>query len=190
MYPGDMIKPLLAPAFALLLTAACGTPWTVVRQASPDPFAGKPDLIVEPLHFDSTQVGEKSEKEYAAGKQPDEQASWQADKQGMSERFEAGLMSEGEGTLHVGGPGGATVRPIVTFIEPGFYAYVASHPSEVDISVMVLDAAGNVADEITAKVVVGASMTDPASGTRLRQAAERLGKIVAQYLKTRVVPGG
>jgi hypothetical protein len=187
------MRKLTRPALAVLLSTlsfACGHPWTVIRQANPDPFVGRPDLLVEPLHFENTQVGEKSEAQYAAEKQPQEQDSWKADKQGMSERFEAGLMSEGEGALHVGGAGGARVRPIVTFIEPGFYAYVASHPSQVEMDVQILDANGQVQDEIGVKVAVAASMTDPASGSRLRQAAERLGRIIAQYLKTRVVPGG
>jgi hypothetical protein len=184
------MRPLIVPGVLLVvLSTACGVPWTVVRQAAPDPFVGHGQFMVEHLHFEQTRVGDKSEAEYAAGKQPEEQQSWQADKDAMADQFAAGLASEGEGVVQVGGPGGSIVRPTVTFIEPGFYVGVASHPSEVDMDVQVLDPQGRLEDEIAIRVVVPASMTNPASGSRLRQAAERLGEIAAKYLKTRVAPG-
>jgi hypothetical protein len=187
------MRRLVLPALSLLsllsLLSACGgVPWTVVRQAAPDPFVGQGQFAVEHLHFEQTRVGDKAEADYAASKEPEQQQSWQADKDAMAAQFLAGLSSEGEGVVSVGGPGGAIVRPIVTFIEPGFYVGVAAHPSEVDMDIQVLDAQGQLRDEISVSVIVGASMTNPASGSRLRDAAERLGEITARYLKTRVVP--
>jgi hypothetical protein len=188
-----MRTPLLAAvpalAIAVLSSAACGgVPWTVMRQAAPDPFVGHGQFTVERLHFEQTRIGGKTEAEYAADKQPEEQQSWQADKDAMSEQFASGLASEGEGVVTEVAQGGAIVRPTVSFIEPGFYAGVAAHPTEVDLDVQILDPQGNVQDVIGIRVVVGASLTNPASGSRLRQAAARLGEITAQYLKTRVAP--
>src|SRR5215472_13290260 len=90
---------LLALAIPLALIAGCGPRWTVVRQATPDPFAGRPEFAVEPLRFDNLVVGDKSEPEYLAGKDNDQRASWQTDKTGMSERFAVGLGGAGEGIV-------------------------------------------------------------------------------------------
>ncbi len=172
---------------AVLLAVGCGPRWTVIRQANPDPFVNH-GFSVEPMHFDQTQVGGKSEAEYAAGKEGDK---WPADKQGMSEAFAASLAGHAEGIEVVGTqkPGASIVRPIVTFIEPGYYAVVAGHATRVNLRVQFLDDKGTVQDEITMSSTIGASMTNPASGTRLRQAAEDLGGVAAKYLKTRAHPG-
>jgi hypothetical protein len=172
--------------FALLLTA-CGPRWRVVRQASPDPFAGKPDFTIEKIHFDHLEVGEKSEQDYLAGKDDQQRASWQADKEAMSEAFAVAVATSEQG-LSIGPvrPNAAVVRPIVSFIEPGFYVGVAAGNTRVNISVQVLDAQGAVLDEITITSTIAASMTNSASGTRLRQAGEDLGHVTAKYLHTRV----
>jgi hypothetical protein len=172
--------------FALLFTA-CGPRWTVVRQATPDPFAGKPDFTIEKIHFDNLRVGGKSEQEYLDGKDDSQRASWQADKEAMSEAFAVALSTSEQG-LSIGPvrPNAAIVRPIVTFIEPGFYVGVAAGNTRVNIGVQVLDARGAVLDEITISSTIAASMGNPASGTRLREAAEDLGHVTAKYLHTRV----
>ncbi len=182
-----MNGPLRAAAFvSLLASAACGPHWTVVRQAVPDPFVGKPQFTVEKVRFDGLRVGDKTETEYLSGKDDEQRRSWQTDKDAMSEAFAVGVAS-GEG-LSVGlpRPDAATVRPIVTFIEPGFYAGVAAGSTRVDVTVQVLNAQGVVLDEIQASSAVAASMTNPASGTRMREAAEDLGRITADYLHKRV----
>ena len=174
-----------------LSSLACAPAWTVVRQTSPDPFVGRPQFSVEPLHFEDVTVGEKSGVEYSAGKHAESRESWRTDQEAMSERFTAGLAAEERG-LQIGGPGTSNmvVRPVVTFVEPGFYAYVASQPTELAMSIQVLDVDGHLLDEIEIHSEIGATMINPSSGTRLRQAAEHLGKVAAKYLIGRVAPRG
>jgi hypothetical protein len=183
------MKTSLALGLVASLSIACAPPWTIVRQTTPDPFVGHPQFTIEPLHFEQAQVGGKSEAAYAAEKEASKQASWEEDKNGMNERFSAAIASTGVG-LQLSGPGGAgaIVRPIVTFMEPGFYVGVASHPTELKMRIQILDPQGQPLDEIAVHSSVGASMTDPASGSRFREAAEHLGRVTAKYLQTRVTP--
>jgi hypothetical protein len=162
----------------------------VVRQTVPDPFVQRPHFAVEPIHFEDLRVGGKSEGEYLSGKEPDQQSKWQADKEAMSAGFAAALAAAGEG-LSVGAlvPEGWVVRPVVTFIEPGFYAGIAAGPTEVRMTVQVLDGKGAVLDEIAVHSNIAATMGTAAVGTRLRDAADDLGHVVAGYLRTRVYPG-
>jgi hypothetical protein len=174
--------------FACLAAVACSPPWLVVRQAVPDPFFHRPQFKLEPLHFEQAFVGRKPEAEYAAEKQPDQQVSWAEDKRAMSERFGAALATSSD-DVQIGSAADApTIRPIVTFLEPGFYAGVVSAATQVELTVQILDARGQVEDEIALGAVVNAGLINPASGNRVRQAATELGKITAKYLKSRVSP--
>src|SRR5262249_27787545 len=96
------------------------------------------------------------------------------------------------------GPASApfTIRPHVHFIEPGFYAGVASAPSEVHMNVKITAAGNRILDEIAlvhgtdpnSGVSIGgfAIPKDPSSGGRLRTDGAKLGELVGRYLITRV----
>jgi hypothetical protein len=173
------------------MAGGCGPRWTFRRQAVPDPFVNQREYFIEPVHSENVvAVGDMSEAAYLAGKTPEQQASWQADKADMVTRYAEALIAEGEGLRFLTQPGPAAfiVRPIVDFIEPGFYAFVAAHATEVGMRVEILAPSGQLLDAISIHGVVGASMTNAASGTRMRQAAEQLGHITGEYLKTRVFP--
>jgi hypothetical protein len=182
--------PLLSLLLLLtsLLVVGCGGghKWIVIRQAVPDPFAGHPQVIVEPVHFDQARVGEKSEVEYASEKKAEAQDKWEDAKAAFSESFGAAL-AQSPGVQV--GPQGAVVRPIVTFIEPGYYAFVSARPSIVRLTIQLLDPQGAPQDEIVIEVKVGASMNRAGVGTRLREAGERMGTITGAYLRTRINPG-
>ena len=175
---------LLAVVFGLFaIGCGGGTPWVVVRQATPDPFTGHPDFVVEPVHFDQAHVGTKTEAEYANDKKADAQDSWNDAKAAFQERF-AGELA-GSQDVHVG-PSGTIVRPIVTFIEPGYYAFVTHDPTRVKTTVQFLDPQGAVLDEISVEVKVAATMGSASLGKRMREAGERLGKITGMYLFKRI----
>jgi hypothetical protein len=175
---------------SLSLLVGCGPRWLVVRQTVPDPLVQRPQFAVEAIRFDNLLVGGKTEGEYLAGKEQDQRGKWQADKQAMAEGFAAALAAAGEG-LAIGPlvPEGSIVRPVVTFIEPGFYAGIAAGATEVRMTVQILDARGTVLDEIEVHSRIAATMGTAAVGTRLRDAADDLGHVVAGYLRTRVFPG-
>jgi hypothetical protein len=170
------------------MALGCGPRWAVIQQAVPDPFFNQRQFFIEAVHTERLFVGELSEPVYLSGKTPEQQASWQSDKQDMITLYAEGLMSDGEGLLFPTQPTPSTfiVRPIVDSVEPGFYAFVASHPTEVEMRVELLAPNGQLLDAIHIRSVIGASMVNAASGTRMRQAAEDLGRVTAEYLKTRV----
>jgi len=178
---------------ALFLTVVgCGVPWTVVRQAAPSPLVGKTSFALNPIDFTGLRVGEKDEAGYLAEKDDDSKANWVGDKKGMNDEFAKACAAEASGMgiqVMPGGKAEFVIQPKVSWIEPGFYAYVAAKASNVQMTVVIQDASGNVVDEITMEHATGASMTNPAVGNRLRDDAEALGAYMARYLQSRVSPG-
>lgn len=187
-------RPLYAPAmnrallFALSLclafaSIACGPPWKVVRQENPNPMSATNKFYVEAVSFDGLKVGGTDEAAWQSGKDGQAQASWQGDKQAMATEFSAAFDEERGGVQRAGGPpGDFTVKPHITWIEPGFNAVVASRPTEVNIDVVINDAKGTLVDEFTIHANIAASISNEALGTRLREAAKYLGRITAKYL--------
>ena len=186
--PGPTCRALLLAGILALACGACVPAWTVIRQAAaPNPLMGQTAVAAAPLSFDGLYVGEKTEQQYQAEKSAEQQQSWQTDKVEMAQNFLAELRDRSQGLVTVGpGAGKHSVRARVLFIEPGFYAYVAAHPTEVVMRLEVLSPAGAVLDEIEVRIAVEATLVTPSSGGRLRQAGRRLGAVAADYLLQRV----
>lgn len=181
---------LLVLVFLASFCVACGPPWVVVTSAAPNPFANQRSFALEPMHFEDLVVGEKYEKDYLEGKDEEQQESWFEDKRAFSVRFGEALAAELP-EVELSGEKGASpfvLRPRAMFIEPGFYAVVASRPSEVRMTLEIVDAKGSVLDVIKLRTIVPGTLSNPSSGGRLRQAADILGANAAQYLRTRVFP--
>jgi hypothetical protein len=179
---------LLALSLCLAFASiACGPPWQVVVQASPNPMSQTNKFFVDAVSFDKLSIGGTDEQSWQSSKDAQAQASWQGDKQGMASEFSAALDDAREGVQRAGAPpGDFQVKPHITWIEPGFNAVVASRATEVRMDVQILDAKGTLVDEFTMHSVVAASISNEALGTRLREAARYLGKLTAKYLKTRL----
>jgi hypothetical protein len=79
-----------------------------------------------------------------------------------------------------------TLRPTITFIEPGFYAYVAAQPTNVKLTLQILGPDGRIFDEIKMEATEAAQMMNPSSGGRLRDCAKQLGNLTARYMRSRV----
>jgi hypothetical protein len=175
-----------------LFCVACGPRWIVVTQATPSPFANQRMFAVEPMHYEGLVVGDKSEAEWLAGKDDEQQASWEADKQAFAARFSqelAGALPEVQfATAMPGAVGPFIVRPIVTFFEPGFFAYVVNNDTSVRLDLQLLSPQGQVLDVVRFETVVYATMTNPSTGGRLRTAGDALGNQVGDYIRTRVFP--
>ena len=173
-----------------LFTVACGPSWVVVAKAVPNPFVNQRNFAVEPVHFEGVQIGEKSEAEYQASKDAEQQASWDEDKRAFAGEFGRELSDELPEVQFVSAPAPSpfVVRPMVTFVEPGFYAYVAARAAEVRMTVEIWGVGNQRLDVLQFRAVVPATMTNPSSGGRLRSAGEQLGAQVAEYLRTRVFP--
>ena len=171
---------LFTALFALTL-GGCAKPWRVVSQAAPNPMAATSKFTVEKLSFDELHVGGKSDKEYADEKEAKTADAWQGDKVEMAEAFARGF-TDAQSPLQAGSGGDFVVKANCGFIEPGFYAYVASAPAEIHVRVKILNKAGVVVDEIDIRTLSG----DMAKRTRLRNAAESAGVAVAKYLRERL----
>jgi hypothetical protein len=193
---------LLLGALSLFFLG-CAPKWTVIQQATPNPFVGKGgDFSVLPIDYSELKVGEKSEEQYLAAKDEKQQASFQGDKQAVDERFQANLrenaQSEGVTVKAAAGQNkGFLIKPKVEFFEPGYYAVVASAPSEIRMRVTIEGPDGKVLDIIEVRhqtdskssgMSIGGISTNPSSGGRLRDDAEWIGEAVAEYLASRVNP--
>lgn len=173
---------LLASSLLAFVLIGCGPRWQIVSQASPNPMSAGSKFFVEPLHFENLIVGGKNEDAYQATKSPEQQASWKSDKDGMATEFADGYSDARDAVGTAASPAGAfTVRPHITFIEPGFDIGIASRPAEVRINVQILNEQNAVVDEFT----INAMANGFASGSRVRVAAKDLGKVTARYVKAR-----
>jgi hypothetical protein len=181
----------LLALFVSLFCVACGPRWTVMKQEVPNPFVNQKAFAVEPMHYEQLQVGEKSERDYLSGKDAEQQESWNEDKRSFAQNFSQELsesLPEVQFLAAAPAAGPFIVRPTITFIEPGYYAYVAARPTEVRMTLELLSPQGAVLDRVLMKTAVAATMTNPSSGGRLRDAGEALGEQVAAYIRTRVKP--
>ena len=183
-------RPVLVALLGTLLATVgvgCARPYRVISQAAPDPFLGKTDFVVMPIDYTDMRVGEKTEAEYLSEKKDASAESFQGDKDGMNEKFIASLeQGAGYSGLNVKPANGVVttflVQPHVRFIEPGFYAFVASMSSKVEMVVTITDQHGAILDKFEVEHRTQSGMTNPASGQRLRTDADALGEYVAQYL--------
>jgi hypothetical protein len=184
-----MPRPLLFALSICLAFAsiACGPPWQVVVQANPNPMTVTNKYFVEPVSFDKLSIGGTDEASWQSSKDAEAQASWQGDKAAMATEFSAAFDEAREAVARsTAPPGDFTIKPHITWIEPGFNAVVASKPTEVKIDVQIVDAKGTLVDEFNVHAVIAASISNEALGSRLREAAKYLGKVTAKYMKKRL----
>lgn len=183
---------------ALLLgamtTGGCGPAWTVVRQAAPSPFNAQSAFAVEPIAYEGLKVGGKAEADYLAEKKPEQVEAWRADLGKLNQAFADTLVKEGKGLAIAVGPAAApgpySVKPMVSFIEPGVWAAVVNIPSEVRMTLRIVDAQGAVVDEVatSVKYATGNIMGVPVNVSvteRLNECGKILGESAAKYLKLR-----
>jgi hypothetical protein len=197
---------LLAFAVLALLLTGCAAPWSVVQQATPNPFVNQRRFAIAPTDFSALRIGSKSEAEYLDGKDAKQQLSFQTDKTAANEEFTRALISrardEGVVIFLATGPtdGPFVIRPAMTFFEPGFYVGVVSSSSRLDVSFRITMPDGTTLDEILMSHRTAAPTIDNnllgamlnvdkmSSGGRLRADAEWIGKTGGKYLMTRVAP--
>lgn len=177
--------------FSAFVLAGCGPPWKVVVQANPDPMLGQKRFAVLPVDFQGLRVGEKSEEEYLAEKDGEQQQSFVSDLKSMNEAFTSELIKtaheEGLDVVLATGPGAAPfeLRPHIPFIEPGYFVGVSSRASRTDLSLVITSPDGQVIDQINMQHATGGSFSTPSITLRLQQDAKALGAYTARYLKYR-----
>jgi hypothetical protein len=167
--------------------------WTVVRQASPNPYPVDASFAVEPLHFEGAVVAGRTEAQYLADKSDDLKNLWESDKQQTAMTYAERVSADAALTAKAIVPGSPPdpkayiVRATVLNVEPGAFAGVAVQPTEMRIALQVLaPGGGQVIDEIRLRATVPAGSTSPSTGGRMRSAASDLGASTAEYLRSRV----
>ena len=172
-----------------LAISACAAPYEMIRAAQPNPLLGARTFSLEPLHFDAMIVGEMPVAQYLAAKKPEQQQSFLTDEQAMNGALAAGVIQRaGRLEIVLGPPPNAAVfiiRPIVVHYEPGYYGYVASRPTEGELRVQVLTPDGRLVDELAMRSTIYASLANPSSGDRMREAGDNLGWRISDYLHHR-----
>jgi hypothetical protein len=173
-----------------LLTVACGPAYTVVHQATPNPFT-QPGckLAVAPLTFEGLQVGEKSEAQYLSEKDDGQRSSFEEDKKATSEAFMSRVASKNPALFvqAAGAPNTFVLRSNLAFWEPGFYAVMASKAAEGIFKIQITDPGGNVLDEIRVTASVPSTLTTPSTGQRMRLVGEDAADRTTKYLRERFV---
>ena len=191
---------LLAVVLLGMLGVGCAPPWTVIKQAEPNPFIGKNDFVVLPVEYEGLMVGTKTEEEYLAEKKDKKVELFERDKGDVEDLFTTNLQAEAKDdgiTVKSGGEvTGYAIRPLVKMMEPGFFAAVVSKPSQIIMRVRIEDKDGKVLDEIeiehetTTKTIGGGLVKIPvgdvSANDRWRSDAKALGKYAALYLIHRV----
>ncbi len=178
--------------FALLLVG-CGPRWRVISQAQPNPLAGKTEFVVMPIDYTGLHVGDKTEEEYISEKKDKTAERFAQDKVDMNDIFIGNLTASAKsGGVKVRPAAGEVttyvIKPHIGFMEPGFYAVVASAPSHVVLKLKIEDKDGKVIDEVEIEHKTSPSnWGNVAAGSRYRQDAEVIGDIAGQYLLSRVI---
>ena len=174
---------------SLFFMGGCVKRYVVIRQAMPNPFFGMHSFSIEPVHFEGLQVGRMTEAEWLSRKTPEQQASYMGDRQAMIERFVERMTARNPGLEIIAGPPPSPqtfiVRPILEFIEPGFFTYVLNRDTEARMRVQVLNQQGQVLDEFVTYARVASNLYNPSTGGRLRSASNVLSDAATQYLRDR-----
>lgn len=172
------------PLAIVTSTIGCAAPYRFVAHAEPNPFV-RPGCraVVEPLHVDRLVVGDKPIAQYAADKKAESADSFDEDLRAADVVFHQRVIDE-HGALFLPGTPDNTfiIRPVFAHWEPGFYAYVAAHPSEAELLVDVLAPNGQLLDRIDVTTRVSASMFNPSSGGRMREALKQAGHDLDIYI--------
>jgi len=163
-------------AVAVVLVVGCSSkPYTVVQQASPNPFKGRGcKLSVDPVAFDKLVVDGAPDASYVAQKAPEQQAKYEDDKKAMSFAFKQELVAGNTMLIADGPPAGGNafvLKPALLTMNGGV---------DFELVADVTDASGAMLDEVRVK---------GHSSTGLRGAASPLGQHVSRYLKTRMSCG-
>lgn len=181
-------------AVALVGAAGCGASYEVVRAAEPNPYPSGAAFVVLPVTYENIQVGKMTESAYLSTKSESSRRSWEGDKAAIDREFARALVeASAERGIRIDRPSVVaadaprfTIRPVVSFLEPGFFAGPARHASEVSMRVVIATADGRALDEVELESETMGSLFHPTTRSRFENDGEELAKSLAEYLGGRV----
>jgi hypothetical protein len=179
-----------------LLTTACASETHVVRSAYPNPYSCQSAFVVQPIEYADLRVGEKSEAQYLSTKDHDQRANWEGNKVAIEREFRRSLLSQtAEEGIHVDlapmhdGTPRYVVRPVIHFVEPGFFGGPAMGSSEIRMTVLITTPDGQVLDELELNNETMGSLVHVSARSRFERDGELLGELTAEYIEKRVAAG-
>jgi hypothetical protein len=174
----------------LILPIGCGTTGPEQNHSlAPNALHGQTRFALEAMDMNSMRIDEVDEKQFRATRQPQQIASWDADKVAMRENFAKAARETGkkigfsitdtnEGTAFV-------IRPALISIVTGGYRPFMVSKSHVTMKLIIMDPSGKPVDEFVEESAVAFDLVGPQSslGGRLRLAATELGSRAILHLQ-------
>ncbi len=188
---------LLIAALGLAFGQGCVPHWTVVKQATPNPFVGQNKFVLAEPSFEGLMVQERPEAEFKAGRTAEENQRWDDDKKKVADTI-VGRIREVTHYEWLKEPSAdaVVVRTRITNMHGGISMGIGSTASNIEVSVELVKGS-DVLDVIVTSgqysqsegVHVGGIATSGYSGSdRLGKAADKVGSYVADYLESRTKP--
>jgi len=164
---------------AVAALVSCGGSWRIVKQATPSPFKADSTFAVAPATWEGVMVGKKTEADWLSDKKPETQASHTNDKASLGAQLSVMAQTHAKALKIVQGEANYTVKPNVFWFEPGYYAMVASAPTQIKVRFDIVDGQGATVDQIEIEGVGAATMAfNPIPratvGQRLSAAADQV----------------
>jgi hypothetical protein len=176
--------PLLACMFTgvALLLASCGTTGDAQNHsAAPNALRAQTRFALEAIDMSSVTIDDVAEKEFRADRQPQQNASWDADKVAMRESFSKAARDTaqtiGLTIIDTNGEAPYVVRPILLSIASGGYRPFMVSKSRMKLKVIIAERSGKAVEEFVVESAVAFDLIGPqaSSGGRFRLAASELG---------------
>ena len=178
-------------SLAALLTVSCGNlyPFTVLKQAAPNPLAGQKKLGIAPISLDQLTVDGGDPATYRPG----------GTHHDFTKRFSAAyekelgdLLTQSKIEPVVGAPSPAAplwIRPRLLFIEAGMtLGAIYNEASEAKMEVDIIRPDGTVLDTISMKHATRNERDNIQAGEGLKKDGEDLAAQTVMYIYTRVNP--
>ena len=177
---------MLSMMTALVVAACGGSQWTVIRQATPNPLLGQRVFVIAPVQYDGLIVANQPEAQWLATRTPDQQLSFQNDKERFNENLLAQIGSRAASRFQLTS---GTTPPANGFFLVPHLRYVHSNAwsgGEFHLVLEIANSQGQVVSEINIPVrrIAGYGL-----GAQLQASANAFSLYVVRYLREQTGTG-
>lgn len=170
----------------VLALAACGPPYTIIKQSAPSALTGTTAMGVN-FDFSNVAISGKrmTEEQWLASRDDNGRTTYTETKQKAADGFVRKLHEQGGGASVAAGAapaGGVQVNVYVDFWEEGAYIGVTAWPSQIQARIQFVKD-GAATDEISIQCRVDASLYAPSPHQRLNRCGEILGEFTARFMR-------
>ncbi len=170
-------------ALLVLLLAGC-SPYSVVKQAAPNPFVGQSRFALLPFDWSGLSVEGQTEANWDKGNDDDMRREWVQDKQNAAHVFIQVLTDSVSSRVQLYpsdalAPSGYSLKPMARELDVG-----GLRPTRFTVRLQLLDSTGFVVDEASS---THKSKSGEFFPTRIVEAATLCGDGLGQYILSRVL---